>query len=164
MTRTGKLWGLAVLPLDTVDKNRLEAELAGNTLRVYWYLLGKGRNPSGVREVQRAMNFSSPSSASYHLEKLRELGLLNKNLIGNYTVIRIVKVGILNAFIFVGGCPIPKHLLYAMATTALILFFVLSFLDVISWMAIASLLPGVMAAVIFWCETIMVWRRRPKSK
>lgn len=57
----------------------LEAELRGKTLRVYWYLLKHGgEHPIGVREVQRSLGFSSPSVALHHLEKLRDLKLLDK--------------------------------------------------------------------------------------
>jgi predicted DNA-binding transcriptional regulator len=39
-----------------------QEENSGNTLRVYWYILKKREN-CGVREVQRALGFSSSSSA-----------------------------------------------------------------------------------------------------
>ena len=43
----------------------VDAELKGNTLRVYIYALKKRR--VGVREVQRALLMSKPSLAQYHL-------------------------------------------------------------------------------------------------
>ena len=54
-----------VLTPKVADEDEILNKLTGNTLLVYWYLLKKGRNSSGVREVQRALGFSSPSSASY---------------------------------------------------------------------------------------------------
>ena len=47
------------------DDAVIEAELKGKTLLVYMYLI-KSKDPAvGVREVQRALGFSSPS-VSYH--------------------------------------------------------------------------------------------------
>ncbi len=137
------------------DEERILSELRGSTLLVYWYLLKKGGGSSGVREVQRALGFSSPSSASYQLEKLRELGLVSKDHSGDYQVSRVVKVGVLSAFIFFGGHAFPKHLFYASATSLMILLFV---------MVVAALLPGILAAVIFWYETLKVWRHRPSRR
>jgi DNA-binding transcriptional ArsR family regulator len=56
-----------------------EAEdmLRGTTLEVYRFLL-KGSRPLGAREIQRALKFSSPSLAVYHLSKLEEIGLVKK--------------------------------------------------------------------------------------
>ncbi|TLX99316.1 MAG: hypothetical protein E6K95_09775 [Thaumarchaeota archaeon] len=54
----------------------VDAQLKGNTLRVYVYALKKRK--VGVREVQRALRLSNPSLAQYHLNKLRELGLLRE--------------------------------------------------------------------------------------
>lgn len=51
--------------------------LKGTTLEVYRFLL-KSRKPVGTRELQRAMNFSSSSVATYHLSKLEDAGLLKR--------------------------------------------------------------------------------------
>ena len=40
---------------------------------MYLYLLRHGR-AMGVREIQKALDFSSPSVAFHHLDKLVELG------------------------------------------------------------------------------------------
>ncbi|NIM45531.1 MAG: hypothetical protein GTN80_07805, partial [Nitrososphaeria archaeon] len=52
------------------DIGKFESELKGKTLLVYWYLIKERGDSVGVREIQRALKFSSPSVASYHLEKL----------------------------------------------------------------------------------------------
>ena len=51
------------------DRDRIEYELRGKTLKVYLFIL-KQRKPVGVREVQRELGFSSPSVAYHHIEKL----------------------------------------------------------------------------------------------
>lgn len=58
------------------DDALIEAELKGKTMLVYMHLLRLDRPSVGVREVQRALGFSSPSVAAYHLNKLRDLGLV----------------------------------------------------------------------------------------
>ena len=146
------------------DEERILSELRGNTLLVYWYLLKKGRGSSGVREVQRALGFSSPSSASYQLEKLRELGLASKDHSGDYQVSRFIKAGVISAFVFFGGHAFPKHLFYASATSLMILIFIILFIRSLSLIVTAALLPGILAAIIFWYETIKVWRHRPSRR
>ena len=54
-----------------------EEALRGTTLEIYRFLL-KRNTPVGAREVQRALNLSSPSLATYHLSKLEETGLIRK--------------------------------------------------------------------------------------
>ena len=60
----------------------IESQLKGKTLLVYWFMLRSPGSKAGVREIQRALGFSSSSVASYHLEKLCSLGLA-RNLRGD---------------------------------------------------------------------------------
>jgi len=143
---------------------RTSSELVGSTLLVYWYMLKKRDEAVGAREVQRAMGFSSPSSASYQLEKLRELGLIVKDRSGDYRVERFVKTGILSAFIFIGSFTFPKHVLYATFTTIMILLFVALLIPSFSPISLAALLPGILADAIFWYEALQVWRHRPSPR
>ena len=62
--------------------------LRGLTLRVYRFIL-KNDKPVGIREVQRALNLSSPTLALYHINKLEEAGLIKKELNG-YVADRII--------------------------------------------------------------------------
>ena len=151
-------------PPKITDEERMLSELKGNTLLVYWYLLKKGRDSCGVREVQRALGFSSPSSASYQLEKLRELGLVSKDQSGDYHVSRVVKVDVVSAFIFIGEHAFPKYLVYASIMSLMILLFITLFVHNLSLITVAALLPGTLAAIIFWYETLKVWRHRPSRK
>src|SRR6267143_2803103 len=70
----------------------IESELKGVTLRVYWHILGSKKQVVGVRPVQRALGLSSPSVALHHLEKLKDLGLLEKDSTGEYHLIELVEV------------------------------------------------------------------------
>jgi DNA-binding transcriptional ArsR family regulator len=62
--------------------------LRGLTLKVYRFIL-KNDKPVGIREVQRALNLSSPTLALYHINKLEEAGLIKKELDG-YVADRII--------------------------------------------------------------------------
>jgi len=86
----------------------IEPELRGNTLRVYWYMLTSNESV-GVREVQRALNMSSPSVASHHLTKLVSLDLVEQLSDNTYKVKQIVKVGVLQNFIGFRGRFLPRY-------------------------------------------------------
>jgi len=143
------------------DEEKLEAELKGNTLRVYWYVLKSAGDSVGVREVQRALGFSSPTLAVYHLEKLRELGLVRKKG-GEYYLEREVKVGVLRQFLRVGAFLFPRCLFYAvMFSTLTLLFVVRLFLVGVGDSWVFGLVCAVLGALIFWYEAFRVWRQKP---
>ena len=104
-----------------VDEERIESELKGNTLRVYWFMLRSGGDSVGIREVQRALGFSSPTLAAYHLDKLVDLHLVEKKR-GEYYLVKTVKVGVLKQFMKFGTLLLPRYLLYATFFTALLFF------------------------------------------
>jgi predicted transcriptional regulator len=91
-------------------KENVESRLKGNTLRVYVYVLKKGR--VGVREVQRSLGFSNPSLAQYHLNKLKELGLVREDG-GEYEVVSEVRVEVLRDFLRFGTLLVPRFVMYA---------------------------------------------------
>ena len=140
----------------------LVTDLTGTTALVYWYLLKKGNNPVGVREVMRALKFSSPSSATYHLEKLMNLGLINKNNMGAYYVVKRVKTGLFQAFIFVKGWMLPKQLIYALTISVFICIYLLLFLPLLNLITVCALIPAIIGCGLFWYEAIGLFRRRPR--
>jgi DNA-binding Lrp family transcriptional regulator len=89
--------------------------LRGLTLKVYKFIL-KNDKPVGIREVQRALNLSSPTLALYHMNKLEEAGFIKKEL-GGYVADRIV----LENFVRLRRVLIPRHFFYTV-------FFVTSFI------------------------------------
>ena len=62
--------------------------LRGLALKIYRFIL-KNDKPVGIREVQRALNLSSPTLALYHMNKLEEAGLIKKEANG-YVADRII--------------------------------------------------------------------------
>jgi len=137
-----------------------QEEISGNTLRVYWYILKKREN-CGVREVQRALGFSSSSSAHYHLEKLVDKGFLIKDKYGSFQVNSKVKTGSISPFVLVHGFIFPRQLLYALATTVMNVFFLTFFWRVLTLIVVLALTPGVLACIIFWYETVKLWPSLP---
>ncbi len=143
-----------------MDDAHIESELKGKTLLVYMHILKAGQETVGVREVQRALGFSSPSVAAYHLQKLQDLGLI-ENAFGDYRLIKEVKVGVLRSFVSVGGVMLPRFLFYAVLVTSMLATFVVSFPFVPSREYITTLLMGAVPAVVFWYETLKIWREKP---
>ena len=81
-----------------LDLPVIESQLKGKTLLVYWHMLGSPHSKIGVREIQRSLDFSSPSVAAHHLDKLLSLGLIEKTGTGEYFLTQEVKVGLLRFF------------------------------------------------------------------
>ncbi|MGH9992438.1 MAG: hypothetical protein ACREBU_17090 [Nitrososphaera sp.] len=142
---------------DTGRKSSVEDQLKGKTLQVYMYMVRK-KDPVGVREVQRDLGFSSPSVANYHIDKLVELALIRQDEYGRYFVVQKVQVGVLQAFVNIGGLAVPRLSFFAaFFTTMLIAYLVLNFGD-LNVYAIGFAVAGTAA---FWFETIRVWIKRP---
>jgi len=84
-------------------------ELEGITLSVYLYVVKKG-TPVGPRDVMKGANLSSPSVAYRHLQKLEDLGYLQKNNYGEYITKGKASV---REYIWVGRRMLPKMLVYS---------------------------------------------------
>lgn len=136
-------------------------EIRGNTLRTYWYVLTKNEE-CGVREIQKALNFSSSSTAHYHLEKLVDKGLLVKDIYGNYKPSGKRTTGLIDPFIIVHGLVFPKQLLYAVATSTLCILYVSIFWNFLSLIVMLAFSPGILASGIFWFETFRLAREHKK--
>jgi predicted DNA-binding transcriptional regulator len=139
----------------------LESALKGKTLIVYWYLLQQPTHTVGVREVQRALGFSSPSIAVHHLEKLQDLGLIQKKGTGEYFLEEEVKVGILRFFTRMGRFLVPRYLFYSVLfSTMLTAYLTLCVLYRIT-PSFYAVMFGLISVVIFWVETFRLWRAKP---
>ena len=139
----------------------LESELKGKTLLVYWYLLQQPDHMVGVRQVQRALGFSSPSIAVHHLEKLQDLRLVQKKGTGEYVLEEEVKVGILRFFTRMGRYLVPRYLFYSVLFSTMLTAY-------LAVCIISQVLPsfyavmfGSVATFILWVETVRLWRARP---
>jgi hypothetical protein len=90
--------------------NANNEELEGITLSVYLYVVKKGK-PVGPRDVMKGANLSSPSVAYRHLQKLEDLGYLQKNNYGEYITNNKAHV---RGYIWIGKRMLPKMMIYAL--------------------------------------------------
>ena len=145
---------------DKPTRGMVDAELKGNTLRVYVYALKKRK--VGVREVQRALLMSNPSLAQYHLNKLRELGLVSEDN-GEYQIASEVKVDVMRDFLRLGTLIVPRFIFYAVFFSIFAGF--LAYLALPNYGAVPVLgwSSGALAAAaaVFWYEAVRAWRSAP---
>ncbi|HXW95777.1 MAG TPA: hypothetical protein VEJ19_08730 [Nitrososphaerales archaeon] len=150
-------------PSNTAGKRTqgmVDAELKGNTLRVYVYALKKRR--VGVREVQRALLMSNPSLAQYHLNKLKDLGLVSENN-GEYEVVGEVKVDVMRDFLRVRTLIVPRFVFYAVVFTVFAVYLTyvgypdFGLVPAVEWFSAAL----AVAAAVFWYEAIRAWLSAP---
>lgn len=148
------------MPDREIDGDKIESELKGKTLKIYWYILEHNvEDGVGVREVQRALGFSSPRLAAYHLEKLEELGLVESKH-GQYFLIRAVKTGVLKHFLRFGKFLFPRYLFYATMFTTFLIYLVVRIGEVNIY-SVFALTLSILGSAIFWYETIRLWRQKP---
>jgi len=147
------------LEASEIDQENVASKLRGNTLRVYWYLLQAPHTTVGPRKIQRHLGFSSPALAVYHLEKLMELGLVEK-VRGEYELVKVVNVGILKQFFKLGTFILPRYTLYAAMFTTLLVFYLTQFRD-INFYSIFALIFGFLATGILWYETFKALLQKP---
>jgi len=146
-----------------LQENEIEFDykLRGKAWNVYWLLLKNG-HPMSVREVEKALRFSSPSVAQHHLEQLRQIGLVQKeNVGGNYSLVSEVKIGVLRHFIKLGRLVFPRYFFYALFSSAFYITYLTMFLENFTRENLFIISFGAIVSVIFWYEAIRVWRLKP---
>jgi len=143
------------------DEAKFEYALRGKAWRVYWLLLKSGR-PMSVREVQRALHFSSPSVAQHHLDQLCELGLVQKQDIGgHYSLVSEVKIGVLRHFVKLGKLLFPRYFFYAVFSTAFYVAYLSALMQSFTRESLFITFFGAVVSAIFWYEALRVWRLKP---
>ena len=90
--------------------NANNEELEGITLSVYLYVVKKGK-PVGPRDAMKGAHLSSPSVAYRHLQRLEDLGYLQKNKYGEYVTKDKAHV---RGYIWIGRRMMPKMLVYSL--------------------------------------------------
>ena len=105
---------------------------------------------------------SNPSLAQYHLNKLKELGLVSENN-GEYEVVGEVKVDVMRDFLRLGTLIVPRFVFYAVIFTVFTAYLAFvgypyyPLVPVLSWFTV--LLGG--AAAAFWYEAVRALRSAP---
>jgi DNA-binding transcriptional ArsR family regulator len=131
-------------------------EIRGNTLKVYLYLLKHG--PSELREVQRALDLSSASLASYHLGKLDEAGYVSQDETGKYFAVKDASTKVLEGYSKVGSAVVPQLFFFSLLFTILIVFFSIEFFFG-SGFTIWIIIVSIAMITVFWYETVVLWRK-----
>jgi len=90
-----------------MTQDDMEALLKGTTWKVYKYVLENG--PTGIREIQKSLNLSSPSLVIYHLNKLEQEGIVRKDEQG-YTANQVL----LRNRVRVRRFLIPRYFFYSL--------------------------------------------------
>jgi len=142
-----------------MSEEKIESVLKGNTLRVYWFLLTKPEESVGARETQRALKFSSPALAVYHLDKLADLRLVDK-INGEYRMTKTVSVGVLKQFVRIGTLMVPRHFFYATMFTSLLVFY-LTQVRRFEFFSAFGLLVAFLAVAVMWYEAYRNWKQKP---
>ena len=152
-------WG--VLKLLEDDEEEFDYKLRGKAWKVYWLLLSSGHEMS-VREIEKALHFSSPSVAHHHLEQLRQLGLVEKKRVGgNYKLVSEVKIGVLRHFVKLGRLMFPRYFFYAIFSSAFYIAFITLLLKSLTTENLFIISFGAIVSIIFWYEAVRFWRLKP---
>ena len=138
---------------------KLESQLKGTTLRVYWHLLRSGK-PTTLRRLQKSLGLSSPSVASYHLEKLRDLDLVKKYK-GDYELKKTVSFEVMRSFVRVSRLMIPRYMFYTTFFVTLLIVFMVGYASSLSVQGIFAVVFGASGLVITAYETWRQWRLKP---
>jgi len=141
------------------DAQVIESELRGTTLRVYWEVFRSSR-PIGVREMQRLIRFSSPSTALYHLEKLRELGVVRKDEQGRYQVVEQIKPNQFRSFLRIGRIILPRFVFYVVFFVAALIMYLVQSLSTGTAPDLMALILGSSASLVCLYEAVRIWRDR----
>jgi len=142
---------------EEITENLLTKKVTGTTFKVYLYML-KVRSTT-AREVYRTLEMSSPYLATYHLERLNDLQLVNKDANGVYHV-NTKRFGVLHFFVITRKWIIPRTFFY----TIFFLTMAISFLFTLpaKWNIIISAL-WLIPTLINIAETILFYKTLTKS-
>jgi DNA-binding transcriptional ArsR family regulator len=119
-------------------------ELEGNTLTVYAYVVHAAK-PVGTRDVTRGANISSTSVASRHLQKLEDMGLIEKNQYGDYILREKTSI---KGHVWVGRNLVPRLMFYS-------LFFLGAFAAETTIILLSALIKGFVVQISFYFLTGM---------
>ena len=115
-----------------------------------------------MREVQRALRLSNPSLAQYHLNKLRDMGLVVEAG-GAYHVCAEVRVDALRGLLRIGTLLVPRFVFYAVFLTLVGGYFILASAPYVSGEPLLVVSYGlvVFASAAFWFESFHAWKSAP---
>jgi hypothetical protein len=119
-------------------------ELEGNTLSVYAFIVRADR-PVGTRDVTRGAELSSTSVAHRHLQKLEDIGLIEKDSYGNYILKQKTPI---EGHVWVGKNLVPRLMFYSF-------FFIGAFAAEVSIILLSLVIKSLVVEVGFLFATAM---------
>ena len=137
-------------------------ELEGNTLTVYSFIV-HANEPVGTRDVTRGANLSSTSVAHRHLQKLEDLGLIEKNQYGDFVLKEKTSI---NGHVWIGRNLVPRLMFYsfffmgalgAELSVILLSFLIKSIVIQVSFFFLTALTA--VAMILFLIEGILLYRK-----
>ncbi len=143
-------------PAVSMKSGTAPQELRGNTLRTYLYLLKRG--PCELRDVQRGLDLSTPSLASYHLSKLVDARYVKQDENGRYVALGDAVGDVLAGYSKIGTAIVPQLSFFAVLFSILIGYFSFEALHAPSFTPYL-LAVSLSAAAALWFETVRLWRR-----
>jgi hypothetical protein len=139
--------------------------LQGKSLQVYWYLL---ENESGsIREIHKALKFSSPGIVYYQIKKLMAAGIIAKDEeTDRYYIHEKTKTGVLNLYVTLGKLLIPRFSIYL---AVLLGGFILCTISTVVWGDQFMNHPGTIFFLLFLTlgtivciyESMKTWKLKP---
>ena len=136
------------------DEKKTDEILHGKTLLVYRFVINKNE-PVGVREIQRKLKFSSPSLAKYHIDKLKDEGLIKEETSG-YIADKVI----LKNLVRFRSMLIPRFFFYFLIFTfGSIVELTVLLPPIVTREYLVAVLFTLAAALAFGVETYRNWRR-----
>jgi hypothetical protein len=137
----------------SVSDKEAKDVLKGTALDIYRLMLTSNK-PFGIREIQRALDLSSPSIAQHHLLKLERVGLVKKEA-GNYLINKVL----LRNYVKVSRFLVPRYFFYTVFAVMIVLLELTVLQPNVIYQAyVFSVIASIMVVVIFCYETVRVWR------
>ncbi len=145
----------------TLEKNSEKDVLSGKAIEIYTYLREHG--PSGVREIQKALKLSSPSSVSYHINKMVQAEIVGQNTEGKYQITKEVETEIFRLLddMFFRFC---LYLSYFGTILVLVTFFLLIDVRIHSLLPLFFVIFTSIGTGIFLFELYLIYQKRSKLK
>ncbi|MFX0126288.1 MAG: hypothetical protein ACFFAE_21890 [Candidatus Hodarchaeota archaeon] len=144
-----------------------EKLLQGKALQVYWFLLTHPDGFAGIREIQKALNLSSPGLVSYHINNLISIGIIAKNEENDkYYVKEEVKSGILGFYFRLGYHVVPRFSFYLIIFIFGLLSFLWFLLDrgdtyILDSSNLVFLFVLIFGTGVFIYESLKIWKMKP---
>lgn len=141
-----------------INQNEIIKNLNGRTLMVYFVLLNIKQ--TGVRELQRKLELSSPSVARYHLDKLVELNLV-ENRKGEYFLINKAKIPALTSWVLFGKQLIPRSIFAATFFTLLFIGYLIFIFTIFHKDSILMFITNIIVCIYLWFDVWWHYRNKP---